>query len=261
MINWQLGTMGFGFQDWEGPFYPQGYNSRNYLRYYSRYFTAVELDTTFYGPPRISQVKRWLQSTPAEFIFCAKVPRQITHKHRLIHAQAELDIFLERMAIFGNRLGAILVQLPPDFSIAEVDALRLFLETLPREFRYAVEFRHLSWYVPETLNWFADPHICWAATEYLDLPAQFKLTANFGYVRWIGEHGRYDRKDHERVNLSSRLVKWADNIIQYNNQLESVYGFFNNDYAGFSPATCNRFKQIVGETVLDFRPPQQGLLF
>ena len=80
MTNWYLGTMGFSYPDWAGTFYPDTLAQRNYLGHYSRFFNAVEIDSTFYGTPRLTTVKRWATSTPADFRFCPKTPRMITHE-------------------------------------------------------------------------------------------------------------------------------------------------------------------------------------
>lgn len=259
--RWYLGTMGFGFEDWENVFYPSGLPKRNYLRRYGQFFNSVELDTTFYGAPTPSQVHRWVLSTPDEFVFSLKTPRQITHELRLARVSVLWEQFLENLKGFGDSLGAVLLQLPPNFTWAEVDALKSFLQDHPTEIRCAVEFRHKSWYRPETAELLAEAGVCWAATDYLDLPTEIIRTTDFLYIRWIGEHGRYGRKDHERVDLTPRLKMWLSRLEPHLNQVEFIFGYFNNDYAGFSPGTCNRFKQLIGDEVQDFSPPQQGQLF
>ncbi len=253
--------MGFGYSDWEGVFYPPGLPARNYLRHYSRFFNSVELDTTFYGPPRPDQVLRWRQSVPDNFRFSVKTPRQITHEHRLIRAQGLMDEFLSMLELFSDQLGAVLIQLPPDYTFREKDALLIFLANLPEQFRFAVEFRHQSWYQAETAELLAKHNIGWASTEYLDLPIVVHLTGNFIYIRWIGEHGKYDRKDHERVDFTVQLQNWLSWIKPHIDIVNSIFGYFNNDYAGFSPATCNRFKKLAGLPVDNFEPPKQPRLF
>jgi uncharacterized protein YecE (DUF72 family) len=87
------------------------------------------------------------------------------------------------------------------------------------------------------------------------------VTSDFIYIRWIGEHGRYQTKDHEQVDMTPQLEKWWADIQSRQRELRAVYGFFNNDYAGHGPATCNRFKEIAGLPATSSRPPQQGRLF
>lgn len=246
MSEYFLGTMGFGYQDWVGVFYPEKFRSQNFLSYYSRKFNSVELDTTFYGVPRTSKVAQWAASVPDNFKFCAKLPRQITHEKGLREAQAELDEFVDAMKGLGDKLGVLLIQLPPSFTFAELESLREFLALLPKEVRFAVEFRHASWLQPQTEELLKLHQICWATTEFPGLPNEVKRTCDFLYIRWIGQHGTYDRHSHERVDKTSSLIWWKDQIQPHLDHVSEVYGFFNNDYAGYAVGTCNKFKEILG---------------
>lgn len=260
-MDWYLGTMGFGFEDWEGVFYPANLPKNKYLRHYSQHFNSVEMDTTFYGVPSISQVRRWSAATPDEFVFSVKTPRQITHEARLVRAADVWTSFLKNVRFFKEKLGAVLIQMPPDFTMTEWASLEAFAGQISTEFRFAVEFRHPSWYQAKTADLLAKYQVAWAATAYLDLPDRLIPTANHLYFRWIGEHGRYARKDHERVDKTDELQSWLDQIKPNLQDTTAVFGYFNNDYAGFSPATCNRFKDLAGLDSSDFSPPRQERLF
>jgi uncharacterized protein YecE (DUF72 family) len=109
--------------------------------------------------------------------------------------------------------------------------------------RVAIEFRHSSWFTPQTAELPRRRGVGWAATEYPRLPRQIHLTASFLYVRWIGRHGSYDHHNHERVDKTPELQAWLNEILAYSTQVDSIYGFFNNDYAGFAPGTCNRSRR------------------
>ncbi len=119
MVEWFLGTMGFGYDDWRGVFYPPGTTSRDYLTHYSRIFNSVEMDTTFYGVPRSAVVTQWAASTPDNFKFCAKLPRTITHEMGLIGTRGLVDEFIDAMRLLGDKLGVILIQFPPSFTSTE----------------------------------------------------------------------------------------------------------------------------------------------
>lgn len=252
--------MGFSYKDWEGVFYPVGMPPRDYLARYSQVFDAVELDSTFYGTPRPEYVERWASITPPNFTFCPKVPRDITHERRLVEAEAAMAEFLDTMQILGNKLGVILIQLPPDFTFSLIHKLAVFLRQLPKNYRYAVEFRHPSWHATATGQLLQNHDVAWASTDYIHLPQRIYVTTDLMYIRWIGRHGQYDTKDHERVDLTPRLETWFDDISSRLDRVQGIYGFFNNDYAGHAPATCNRFKEIAGLPTSDLRPPQQGRL-
>ena len=261
MVEWFLGTMGFGYDDWRGVFYPPGTTSRDYLTHSSRIFYSVEMDTTFYGVPRSAVVTQWAASTPDNFKFCAKLPRTITHEMGLIGTRGLVDEFIDAMRLLGDKLGVILIQFPPSFTSTSLPALEAFLKDIPTVVRFAVEFRHRSWYTPQTVELLTAHRICWAAIEFPRLPNQINITTDFLYIRWIGKHGSYTRHTHERVDRSSHLKWWWETIKLYLDRVDSIYGFFNNDYAGFAAGTCNRFKIIAGLPVENIQTPKQQRLF
>lgn len=263
MVTWRLGTMGFSYKQWKDVFYPAGTAARDYLAYYAGRFNAVEMDSTFYGTPPVSHVDRWSAVTPADFIICPKTPRAITHEQRLVNAAEPMLTFLETMSALGEKLGAVLLQLPPDFSRAEEGALAAFLAQLPVGYRYAVEFRHRSWDTDATAELLAQHNIGWVSADYIHLPKVVHRTADFLYLRFLGRHGQFPNKTSEQVDKTAELQQWWEQIQPHLGSVTTVYGFFNNDYAGYSPATCNRFKAIVGVEAVDIRPGQwqQGRLF
>lgn len=262
-MQWHLGTMGFAYQQWIGAFYPAGMAQKNFLHHYSRRFQAVEMDSTFYGTPSPKAVLRWAEITPDSFKIAPKMPKAITHESDLTgpQAQALLAEFVDVMGLLNGKLGPMLVQLPPMFGYEQVANFTAFLETLPPDRRFAVEFRHRSWYRKETAVLLRRHNICWVAADYIHLPKKLHRTADFLYLRFIGPHGQFATKDHELVDKSSDLQRWWRQIQPHMDHITDVYGFFNNDFAGFSPATCNRFREIVGLTPADLRVYQQGRLF
>jgi len=261
MIKWHLGTIGFSYKDWNAVFYPDGMVPRDRLAYYSRIFSSVELDSTFYGTPRPEYVERWAAVTPLGFTICPKTPREITHDLRLIDAKKPMNTFVRTMRLLGDTLGAILIQLPPDYTFSHFHKLAVFLRNLPDDLRYAVEFRHTSWHTTATGQLLQNLRIAWVSTDYIHMPRRIYVTTDFIYIRWIGHHGKYDLKDHERVDLTPRLNKWWTDIQSRIEDNFDIYGYFNNDFSGHSPATCNRFKEIVGLPAKQLKPPQQRALF
>ncbi len=261
MVDWYLGTIGFSYKDWDGAFYPVGMPQRSYLAYYSQIFNAVELDSTFYGTPPAERVRQWALTVPEGFKFCVKTPREITHDLRLLEAQPAMETFLKTMRLLGHKLGAILIQLPPSFTAAEFDTVAVFLTNLPTDLQFAIEFRHTSWYISETAELLKSHGMGWVSLDYVDLPKQIGLTTDFLYLRWLGEHGRFEHKDREQIDVTPELTGWWEYIQPHLSHIQTIYGFFNNDYAGHSPSTCNRFKAIVGLPVVQPQLPQQGRLF
>lgn len=255
-----LGTVGYAYQPWVGVFYPAGLSSRSYLTHYSQFFNSVEIDSTFYGTPGREKVQTWAQAVPAGFTFCPKTPRQITHEQRLSNPAA-MQQFIDTMREFGEKLGVILIQLPPDFTAAEQDALRRFLGQLPTsDLKFAVEFRHLSWVNEQTAGWLREAGVGWVAADYTILPRQIVPTCDFLYLRFLGEHGRYETKDHERRDPTADLHHWVS-LLQKIPPFKQIFGYFNNDYAGYSPISCNRFKTMLGLPAVHPQLPRQASLF
>lgn len=260
MTEFRLGTVGFGYKEWLGNFYPDKMKSRDYLSHYSQFFDTVEIDSTFYGTPRIESVQRWGQQTPPDFIFCPKTPRVITHDLRLQNFPSMAE-FLTVMRHLGEKLGPILIQLPPDFKTEEKSSLESFLARLPTDSRYAIEFRHRSWEEPGAVELLQKYAVCFAAADYIHLPPTIQRTTDFLYLRFIGIHGRFRGKDSEQIDVSERLHHWVEQIQPHLPHVKTVYGFFNNDFAGHSPTTANRFKRLWGlPTSYPENPTQERLL-
>lgn len=252
--------MGYGYKEWQGAFYPAGMASRDFLAHYSQFFNAVEMDSTFYGMPRAEYVERWTTSAPADFTFCPKTPRAITHESQLTEATPAMLEFLDTMDLLGDKLGAVLLQFPPDFTYIHAGPLDDFLGKLPAGKRYAIEFRHRSWDRPETADLLRRHNVAWVAADYIYMPKEIQRTADFLYLRFLGRHGQFGRKGQEQVDKTAELRQWQQRIQPHLEHVTDVYAFFNDDYAGHAPASANRFREIVGLKKQEIRPPQQGRL-
>ena len=136
-----VGTSGFSYASWKPGFYPAEARPREFLRSYAERLPTVELNATFYRLPSEEQLVAWAEQTPPGFRFAVKMNRGITHGGRLELIQT----FCERVRTLGDRLGPILVQLPPTRP-RDDGLLRLYLDSLDPELRYAFEFRHESWH-------------------------------------------------------------------------------------------------------------------
>jgi uncharacterized protein YecE (DUF72 family) len=261
MTEYFLGTMGFSYRDWKGVFYPSGVPAREYLAYYGRIFNSVEMDTTFYAVPRPAVVKGWANAVPENFCFTAKTPQSITHEMGLVNTSQYMVEFIDTMRLLGDKLGVILIQLPPNYTIDNLSILAAFIKNLPVDIRFAVEFRHRSWYTDEISELLTAYRIGWVATEYGDLPHQITPTVDFVYIRFLGKHAAFRCYDHEQVDREPRLAWWSEYIQHSLDRAQIVYGFFNNDYSGFAPATCNHLKILLGLPTMDYIQPVQGRLF
>ncbi len=145
-----------------GKLLSSGSAAARWLEFYSHYFPAVEIDSTFYSAPAEATVRRWVEHTPAAFRFACKLPREITHARRLRDCRAELAAFLHAIEPLEAKLQVILIQLPPSFAPKDGrQALREFLEQLPRGFRFAIEFRHAGWHRPQVIRLLEKHRVCW----------------------------------------------------------------------------------------------------
>lgn len=131
---------------WRGALYSDGADSDQRLYEYSRVFSAVEGNTTFYALPAPEVVARWAELLPTDFHFCAKLPRDVSHADRLDAGSPALLQFFHRMAPLEQRLGPVWLQLPARVGPLHLDQLMRFLDALPSDYRYAVEVRHLDFF-------------------------------------------------------------------------------------------------------------------
>lgn len=261
MTDWYLGTMGYGYKDWVGVFYPHHAKPQNYLRHYCNIFNAVEMDSTFYGTPRTHTVKNWAAQTSDHFKFCPKTPRAITHEPQLGDKNGLMLAFVETMQNLGNKLGPFLIQFPPDFSMDRFPELESFLNGLPDGQRYAVEFRHRSWLNKKAVDLLEAHKICWVTTDYIIMPKDLHRTTDFLYIRWIGRHGRFERKDRIQIDVSGALEYWWKKIDPILTDTPEIFGFVNNEYSGHAPITLNDFKKRAGLPFTDPQIPKQSRLF
>jgi uncharacterized protein YecE (DUF72 family) len=264
MPDWRLGTIGFGYDDWAGVFYPEGMKSVDYLPFYARHFDTVELDTTFHATPTAERVRHWAAGTPDDFRFCVKSPKDVTHADGRLTAPGRVDAmlrFVDAVREFGDKLGVVLVQFPPSFDAGAAGDLRTFLGAMPQDVRFAVEFRHPSWDAGPTADLLREFRCGWVAADYLTRdPWVIEPTTDFLYVRWVGRHGAYPTLDRERIDVTERLQWWKRRVDACAG-VQTVWGFVNNDYTGYAIETCNRMKRIVGQEVRMPEAQEQGKLF
>ena len=260
MADLHFGTMGFSYADWAGVFYPDRIKPGDYLSYYARYFDTVELDTTFHATPPPDRVRRWSDVTPDHFRFCAKAPKTVTHDG-LDRRLSEMNEFLDVMRLFGPKLAIILLQLPPSCGIEHFDSIARLLQALPPDIRFAIEFRNASWGHQRTLDLLSQHRCALVAAEYTTRPNHIPLTADFLYIRWIGEHQRFAELNHEQTDVTPSLQWWKQQLTTLAPNLNTIWGFFNNDYSGYSIATSRRFMSMLGLPLTDLEPAEQGRLF
>jgi uncharacterized protein YecE (DUF72 family) len=261
----RIGSCAWSFDDWRGTFYPPDLPESRWLEFYANYFPAVELDTTFHAAPTNDKVCRWVEMTPATFRFTCKLPRQITHVCRLRDCAAELNSFLRATEPFGTKLHVILVQLPPSFTPKDGKApLRKFLAQLPRDFRFAIEFRHTGWHRPQFIHLLEKYRICWVWADTTPLnernlaPFEFlPCTTDFIYLRLLGDYATKYDVDGGHVHRYQKLLwkreaaleSWSVRIERHLGGVRNLWVFAGNHFEGFAPETCQRVAQRLGFTL------------
>ncbi|MEO6725355.1 MAG: DUF72 domain-containing protein [Blastocatellia bacterium] len=255
-----IGAQGWNYDDWIGAFYPRGTRTADSLDLYVKAFNTVEADSTFYAIPSEAAVKSWASRAPDGFTYSLKLPRQITHEQRLCDCAVVLEQFCQRARELGEKLGSVLIQLPPDFSPRSWDALESFMPLLPQDIRFAVEFRDQTWVaepvVEQLLKLLSKYKVALALVDgkWIDRELSFALidrpTAPFAYVRWMGLRV-LTQFSHVQIDRDRELSQWAKAFATLRQQVEVIYGYFNNHYQGHSPASANQFKRLVGQSVIE----------
>jgi uncharacterized protein YecE (DUF72 family) len=243
--NLYLGTSGWSYADWEGTLYPEALPSASRLAEYVKRFATVEIDSTFYGTPRRSTVQNWREVAPDGFLFAAKFPQEITHEHNLVGAEAEVEFFLNTMAELGDRLGPLLLQLPPSFDVEGMGVLEEFLGRLPEGFRYAVEVRHTSWLGSDLPDMLRERGAALTLIDYPRMPRMEEATADFSYIRWLGDRREFPSgHTHLQKDRDDDLLWWSELVDRFLGEGRTVFAYANNHYQNHSPSTLARFLEI-----------------
>ena len=241
----RLGTQGFAFDDWIGPFYPARTPKADFLEAYARHFSTVEIDSTFYGPPRPGVVEGWAARTPADFRFSAKFPRTITHDKKLEGADEEARLFVEGMQALGDKLAVLTLQFAFDFTPDLFGRLEVFLRRLPVGPRYAVEVRNRRWLTPHLKDMLSQNQAALVLQDLYYMPRMDWSTAGFTVIRWLGKRSDIQRLDRIQIDRTAELTRWADRVREFLEAGIDVYGYFNNHYAGHSPASVRQFEEML----------------
>jgi uncharacterized protein YecE (DUF72 family) len=224
---------------------------KDYLKYYSQVFDFVEIDSSFYNAPNVFMTKQWASLTSDNFRFTAKFPRSITHEKRLAadaDSEKELRYFFDVMRPLRTKLLALLLQLPPSLTAKEgVKKLEILTNMLDQDFRYAIEFRHQSWFERSVYRLLSDNNISLAWSQLDDIQTPAELTSDFVYLRFIGDRS-IDEREFGRIqkDRSKDLKMWSNSLDRVKDNATLAIVAANNHYAGFGPATANSFRKMVG---------------
>ena len=225
-----IGTSGWSYRSWRGPFFPKDLPARAHLEYYARQFPTTELNGVFYRTPTEEAVRGWAERTPEDFVFAWKASKFITHWKRLNDtSRNSLALMESRLRLLGGKAGPVLFQLPPQFE-KNRERLAAFLKLLRRRRPYVFEFRHPSWYEDDVLDLLRDSDVALCISDHHDAPSPWTVTAGHVYVRDHGPQGRY-RGHYSRNMLDSQ----ARRLRKLRKDGRVVYVYFDNDQKSAAP--------------------------
>lgn len=229
-----IGTSGYNYPEWKGSFYPAKLPAAKMLPYYSDRFSTVEINYTFYRMPNEKLVGGWASATPPSFKLTLKAPRRITHDSRLRNCGELVRGFCSVAGTLGDKLGALLFQLPPNAK-KDVSLFDSFLAELPPKVCAAFEFRHASWLDEDVFERLAKRNLalCVADSEKMSTPV--RVTADYAYFR-LRDEG-YTPDD---------IRRWADTIRRETAACKDVFVYFKHEEEGKGPEFANILKDALG---------------
>jgi uncharacterized protein YecE (DUF72 family) len=261
-MTFHLGCAIWAYKEWVGDLFPIGSRSSDFLNLYSRRFTTVEGNTTFYSIPNAEMVKRWATETPDGFEFCLKVPRDLTHQGILADKVEGVSAFLQRMQGLKARLGPFFAQLPPSYSPSQFADLTRFLKGFPRqEARLALEVRHADWFrephatrLNELLRELGVGRVLLDTRPVYDspdnpqlyserkkprVPLHHTVTADFSLIRYIS---------HPELELNQAyLEEWVGQVGDWLEQGKQIYFFVHCPVEVHSPTNARYFQRLLEE--------------
>lgn len=257
-----LGTAGWSYPDWVGPFYPEGTAERDFLARYAEHFSAVEVDSTHYRIPTVRMTENWARVTPDGFMFSPKMFGEVTHEKFLTDCDDLVEQYLNAMAPLGAKLGPIVLQFPyfkKDTGVT-LDSLlgRLlpFLDKLPDDVRFAVEFRNKTFLKPPLLSALRERRVGLVLVDHIWMPAPAEyeriagvFTTDFVPIRLLGDRYGIEKItktwDKVVVDQGGRINAWAELVRRALATKLDVQVFVNNHYAGHAPRTALDLAEAV----------------
>jgi uncharacterized protein YecE (DUF72 family) len=239
-----VGTSGWSYAHWRGPFYPSDLPEGEWLAYYGERLHTVEINNTFHQLPTQATLRGWREAVAEDFVFSVKASRFITHMKKLREPEVTLANFFERIAALAPRLGPILFQLPPRWRL-DLERLRHFLAALPGEYRYAFEFRDRSWWNPAVYDLLAHHEIAFCIHDLGGMLSPREVTSDIVYVRLHGPEGPY-RGCYD----SATVAAWVEAFSGWAAQGRAVYCYFDNDQRGYAVLNALQMQERIRSALL-----------
>lgn len=242
-----VGTSGWNYEDWQGPFYPEDLPGTKWLEYYARHFQTVEVNATFYHEMKGATYRKWREATPAGFCWAVKANRFITHIKRLRDVEEPLKRFFGSVSALGDKLGPVLFQLPPSLAFDRA-VLEEFSATLhnaaqssagpPEGMRCAIEPRHKSWIQDEALACLRELGLGFCISDTGGrYPYREAITSDFAYIRLHGPTTLYASS-----YSNAQLEGWAARVAAMD---RDAYIYFDNSIMAYAPENALSLKRLM----------------
>lgn len=242
----RVGTSGYVYEHWDGLFYPGDMPKSHWFKYYASQFDTVELNATFYHLFKEQTFDKWRDQAPDDFLYAIKLWRWITHRKRLMGIPADLETFLGRVALLEEHLGPVLIQLPPGLHRDDkrlgsfLDLCEKTQNKLNKTFRYAVEFRHKSWFNHAVYEMLERHNTALVLPDMPSLQGIREVTADFIYIRFHGHTSLYGSLYSHQM-----LTNWAKWLRGYFIKGIDVYAYFNNDDHAHAPKNAAMLRRYL----------------
>jgi uncharacterized protein YecE (DUF72 family) len=236
----RIGTSGWHYPHWKGPFYPGDIRADRMLEFYLGRFRTVEINNSFYHLPEKRTFEAWREQVPGDFTFAVKASRYITHMKKLRQPRTTTKKFLDHVEVLGDKLGPVLFQLPPRWKF-NAERLEKFLDALPGGLRYTMEFRDTTWFTQRAYDLLTEHNVAFCIYELAGLLSPREVTADFIYVRLHGP----TKKKYEGSYTGRDLAGWARAFSAWASQGRDVYCYFDNDQAGYAPRNASRLRSML----------------
>ena len=235
----RIGTSGWDYPHWQEIFYPEDCPKTKWLEYYTRNFDVLELNASFYRLPTAETFGKWRQRSPSGFFWAVKMNRYVTHIRRLKNVAEAMSRFYEVVSFLGDKLGPILIQLPPNL-LYDNFLLLDFLNLLDPSLKHALEVRHASWIQDEVLHILHQRNVAFCISDTAGrYPMKLAVTADFAYLRLHGSRVLY-----ASLYSEEELRAWADTISEWACE---TWVFFDNDFGGNAVRNALRLREIFKE--------------
>ena len=239
MTRIRIGTSGYVYPHWRGPFYLPSASSSEMLELYRQRFDTVEINNSFYRLPSAEVFTRWREAVPPGFIYAVKANRFITHMKKLKDPEEPVARMMSRVELLGDRLGPILFQLPPRWRV-NVERLEALLAALPPQYRYTFELRDPTWFDDRVYAALAEHRAAFCIWDLSRQLSPLVVTTDLVYVRLHGPGDAYQGSYDDAT-----LALWAERFAGWAAEGREVYCYFDNDQAGYAVHDALRIRAML----------------